>query len=72
LNPYLSVWIPNIILFAIAYFVVRKVHKEIPFNSFNKIIDVFLDGYDFILGIINKLPDKNTSITKRNPASTKS
>ena len=72
LNPYISVWIPNIILLAFALFMVRKAQKETPFKAFNKVIDAFLDGYDFILGSIKKMMEKNSTIPKRNPASTKS
>jgi len=38
-NPYFSVWIPNIILFFFCLYVGYKTQKEIPFKVFNRITD---------------------------------
>jgi lipopolysaccharide export system permease protein len=71
INPYFSVWVPNIILLVIAILMVRKTQQENPFKILNKIIDFFLDGYDFVLAAYKNFLDKNSSIPKRDPASTK-
>ena len=36
INPYFSVWIPNIVLLVVAIYVGYKTQKEIPFRTFNK------------------------------------
>ena len=37
INPYFSVWIPNIVLLSIAIYVCYKTQKEIPFRTFSKV-----------------------------------
>ena len=71
LNPYISVWIPNIILLAISVFMVNKTQKESPFIMVNKVIDTVLEGYDFVTRTYKKSFRKNSNISKRDPVSTK-
>jgi hypothetical protein len=71
INPYFSVWVPNIILLVIAILMIRKTQQESPFKILNKFIDFFWDGYDFVLGAFNKTLKKNSTMPKRNQASTK-
>jgi lipopolysaccharide export system permease protein len=37
INPYFSVWVPNIVLLVVAIYVGYKTQKEIPFRTFNKL-----------------------------------
>jgi len=39
INPYFSVWIPNIVLLIFTIYVSYKTQKEIPFRTLNKIIE---------------------------------
>jgi lipopolysaccharide export system permease protein len=39
INPLVSVWIPNFIAMVVAYYLVSKMHKEIPFRFLNQIED---------------------------------
>jgi lipopolysaccharide export system permease protein len=41
INPLISVWIPNLIALVVAYYLVSKMHKEIPFRFLNHIEDFF-------------------------------
>ena len=71
INPYFSVWVPNIVLLVIAILMVRKTQQESPFKMLNKFIDFFLDGYDFVLASLKKTFKKKSIMPKRNQASTK-
>jgi len=71
INPYISVWVPNIVLFVIAILMVRKTQRESPFIAINKFTDFFLDGYDYVLATYKNITDKNSTIPKRDPTSTK-
>ncbi|NIQ02110.1 MAG: LptF/LptG family permease, partial [Nitrospinaceae bacterium] len=48
INPYFSVWIPNIILFVFAVYIVYKVQRESPFRILNKINDRFSEFWEKI------------------------
>ncbi len=60
-NPLLSVWIPNIILFIFTFYMVYKTAKESPFIVFQKIADACTTSYVFFRGILRKLLKKNQS-----------
>ena len=39
INPTISVWIPNFVSLLVAYYLVSKMHKEIPFRFLNQLED---------------------------------
>ncbi len=47
-NPYLSVWIPNLILLGAGVYVTIKMHRDIPFRFSDRIADLMVDGYQFL------------------------
>ena len=71
INPYFSVWIPNIFLFVIALFMIWKTQRELPFTTLNQIINFALRGYYFFRDIYYKWLGKNSAATKRTPATPK-
>jgi len=71
INPYFSVWIPNIILLAIALFMIWKTQRELPFTALNRTINFALAGYYFFRNIYYKWTDKSTADPKRAPATPK-
>ena len=38
-EPYSSIWVPNIIIFCVIIYTSYKMQKDIPFNFINQIID---------------------------------
>ena len=61
INPYFSVWIPNIILFILAIYVGYKTQKEIPFRTLNTINEKLTQFWEYLLGLFglqegNSLP----------------
>lgn len=48
MNPTFSMWIPNIWLFALTFYLAWKTIHESPFTVFIKLGDFFAGGYDFI------------------------
>jgi len=71
INPYFSVWIPNIILLIIALFMIWKTQRELPFTTLNQIINFALEGYYFFRDIYYKWIGKNSAAPKRTPATPK-
>jgi len=51
INPYFSVWIPNIILFILAIYVGYKTQKEIPFRTLNTINEKLTQFWEYLLGL---------------------
>jgi lipopolysaccharide export system permease protein len=49
INPYFSVWIPNIVLLIAAIYVGYKTQKEIPFRTINKIIERLTLLWEYLL-----------------------
>jgi len=49
INPYFSVWIPNIVLLIVAIYVGYKTQKEMPFRTFNKVIDQITLLWEYLL-----------------------
>lgn len=48
LNPYFSMWIPNLLLLATGAYVTIKMHKEIPFKLSGWLLDRATDLFQFI------------------------
>lgn len=67
IDPYLSVWIPNIILLALALSMIYKVQNEIPFKVLNSIADFFIDRYEFLRKLYTKFHQPKPLTPKRNP-----
>ena len=38
-EPYSSIWVPNIIIFCIIVYTSYKMQKDLPFNFINRIVD---------------------------------
>ena len=68
INPYFSVWIPNIILLFFSIYVGYKTQKEIPFKTFNKISEWFTRLWDTMLKLFGyKEPDSLSNNHSRKP-----
>ena len=67
INPYFSVWIPNIILMALALSMIYKVQNEIPFKVFNSIADFLIGQYEFLRNIYFRFIQPKPIIPKRKP-----
>ena len=55
LDPYFSVWIPNIILLGITLYIAYKMQKELPFKLTDWIADRMVTAYDFLKKICTAL-----------------
>ena len=62
INPYFSVWIPNIILLAVAIYVGYKTQNEIPFRTFNRVKERVTMFWEYLLGKFSA----ETSTSERN------
>ncbi len=71
INPYFSVWIPNIILFVIALFMIWKTQMEVPFATLNRSINFILESYYFFRDIYFKWARKNSTVQKSSPVAPK-
>lgn len=49
INPYFSVWIPNIVLLVVAIYVGYKTQREIPFRTFNKVSERITLLWEYLL-----------------------
>jgi lipopolysaccharide export system permease protein len=49
INPYFSVWIPNIALLMFTIYVGYKTQKEMPFRTFNKINEIITQFWEYLL-----------------------
>ena len=49
INPYFSVWIPNIVLLIVAVYVGYKTQKETPFRTFNKVSEQLALLWEYLL-----------------------
>jgi len=47
INPTFSMWIPNIWLFALTFYMVWKTNRETPFTTLVKLQDFCISGYEF-------------------------
>ncbi|MFQ5449949.1 MAG: LptF/LptG family permease [Nitrospinaceae bacterium] len=47
-NPYVSVWIPNLILMVFTFIIAYKVHLERPFTFLTKLWNFLITGYQFL------------------------
>jgi len=65
INPYFSVWIPNIALLIFTVYVSYKTQKEIPFRTFNKINDLISTLWEYLL---NKLSSTEIHPETNNPS----
>ena len=62
INPYFSVWIPNIVLFVFTLYVGYKTQKEIPFRTLNKISEWITTFWEYLLQILGH-KEMNTNTT---------
>ena len=53
-NPLLSVWLPNIALFAFTFYMVWKTVKETPFTTLQKLADACIGIYELLLDFYRK------------------
>lgn len=68
INPYFSVWIPNIILLFFCIYVGYKTQKEMPFRTFNKFAEWFTLLGDALLKLFGyKEPDSLSNNHRRKP-----
>jgi lipopolysaccharide export system permease protein len=65
LSPTFAMWIPNIWLFALAFYLAWKTIHETPFTIFSKVQDICVSGYEFAINVY-----KNFSTEKTRPALT--
>ncbi len=65
INPYFSVWIPNIALLIFTVYVSYKTQKEMPFRTFNKINDLISRLWEYLL---NKLSSTEIRPETNNPS----
>jgi lipopolysaccharide export system permease protein len=65
INPYFSVWIPNIVLLIFTIYVSYKTQKELPFRTFNKINDFISTLWEYLL---NKLSSTEIRPETNNPS----
>jgi len=65
INPYFSVWIPNIALLIFTLYVSYKTQKEIPFRTFNRINDFISTLWEYLL---NKLSSNEIRPESNNPS----
>jgi lipopolysaccharide export system permease protein len=49
INPYFSVWIPNIVLLFFTIYVSYKTQKEMPFRTLNKINEIISTLWEYLL-----------------------
>jgi len=66
INPYFSVWIPNIILVIVAIYVGYKTQREIPFRTINRIIERINLIWEYVLKKLgsNDLHSNSTNHSK--------
>jgi len=55
MDPSFSMWIPNIWLFALTFYLTWKTIHESPFTFFIKLGDSFISGYEFVRGFYLRL-----------------
>ena len=55
INPYFSVWIPNIWVSFLTYYLVRKTVKESPMTFFIRVTDTCISGYEFFLKFYKRM-----------------
>ena len=65
INPYFSVWIPNIVLLIFTIYVSYKTQKERPFRTFNKINELISTFWEYLL---NKFGATEISPNSNNPS----
>jgi lipopolysaccharide export system permease protein len=65
INPYISVWIPNIVFLALGSYLMIKMQKELPFKIFDQMVNII--EY-FTKGIV-RLIKAMIPVRKNNPAS---
>ncbi len=65
LEPYFSVWIPNIILLGITLYIVYKMQKELPFKLIEWIADRIVTTYNFFKKICTALVPQELRPTLR-------
>lgn len=54
INPYFSVWIPNIILLIVAIYLSYKTQREIPFKTLNKINEQLTTFWEYLLNKLSR------------------
>ncbi len=68
INPYFSVWIPNIVLLIFTIYVSYKTQKEIPFRTFNKINELIALFWEYLLKKFSRTEiHSETNNRSRNP-----
>ena len=65
LEPYFSVWIPNIILLGITLYIVYKMQKELPFKLIEWIADRIVTTYNFFKKICTALVPQELRLALR-------
>jgi len=67
INPYFSVWIPNIVLLIFTIYVSYKTQKELPFRTFNRINNLISRLWEYLLNKLSSTeirPETNNSSKK--------
>lgn len=54
-NPIFSMWIPNIFLFVLTFYMVWKTVRESPFTILTKFMDFSISGYEFSRNFYKKI-----------------
>jgi lipopolysaccharide export system permease protein len=68
INPYFSVWIPNIVLLIFTIYVSYKTQKEIPFRTLNKINEQITRLWEYLINKFSRTElHSETSNHFRNP-----
>jgi len=76
LNPTFSMWIPNIWLFVLTFYMVWKTVRETPFTFFVKLGDFCISGYEFSRNFYKRItsekqPQNSGSHSLKNPRNKK-
>jgi len=68
IDPYFSIWVPNIIVFCIIVYTSYKMQKDLPFNFINRIVDNISIIYQvltsFYLRLLPYTADSRTKLSK--------
>ena len=61
IHSYTSVWIPNMILFTLVAYSSYKMQKEVPFQTIEKLMNLFITFYEKFRNILKKLSNQKLS-----------
>jgi lipopolysaccharide export system permease protein len=72
INPYLSVWIPNMVFLALGFYLMVKMQKELPFRIFERLADLTENlakgTVQLIKSLIPARKNKSKSRLRRTPS----